>query len=71
MQRARAASIDSASRLASPLRAVAQRVERGLGRRRVAAGADLLEPRDLAGADLGIVDLEDVEMLLLVRAGSG
>jgi len=31
-------------------------------------GAGLFEAHDLAGADLGIVDVEDVEMVLLVLA---
>ena len=65
MQRARAASTDSASRLASPRAPSRSASSAASAAFVVAAGADLLEPRDLAGADLGIVDLEDVEIGLL------
>ncbi len=50
------------------LRAVPQRIERGPGLRRVPLRPRLRQPRDLAGADPVIVDVEDVEMILLVLA---
>ena len=48
-----------------------QQVQRGASLGLVADLAHLLQPRDLTGADPGIVDLEDVEMRLILPAGSG
>ena len=53
------------------LRARFQRIQRRAHLRLVARRPHLLQPRDLARADPGIVDLEEVVLLLLAPAGSG
>src|SRR5205085_5659195 len=49
-------------------RSLLQRIQRSPNLRFVAAGPNLLEPRDLTGANPRVVDLEDVMLLFLGEA---